>query len=329
MDTFKSFESLLPTINAQSFDEIALRLFRLQARENLIYKTYLEALHVVPEKIENPTNIPFLPISFFKHHSIKTGNWTEKGYFESSGTTGIQSSKHSVYSLDSYLKHAEQIFEKTFGALKDFHLLALLPSYLERGNSSLVAMIDHFIKKTGSVYSGFYLNNYEKLVSDVNQLKSSSKKVIVWGVTYALLDLADQFQPDWQDVLVFETGGMKGRRKELTREELHKLLQSKLNLDKVYSEYGMTELLSQAYTRGGNLFYPSHSLKIIVREITDPFRKGLINETGGINVIDLANIYSLAFIETEDLGKVDNQGNFEVLGRSDNSDVRGCNLLVE
>jgi phenylacetate-coenzyme A ligase PaaK-like adenylate-forming protein len=329
LDTFKSFESLLPVLNAKSFDEIALRLFRFQAEGNLVYKEYLSALGVNPQQVENIVDIPFMPIRFFKEHLLKTGNWEEKQYFESSGTTGSQTSRHAVYSLNAYLNHAEHIFEQHFGSLQDYHLLALLPSYLEKGNSSLVAMIDHFIKKTASAQSGFYLHNYQKLVEDVDQLRLSSKKVIVWGVTYALLDIAELHQPDWHDVLVFETGGMKGRRKEITREELHETLKTKLKLDKVYSEYGMTELLSQAYTKGGHLFYPSHTMKILVREITDPFRKGLINETGGINVIDLANIFSVGFIETEDLGKVDKSGNFEVLGRSDNSDVRGCNLLVE
>lgn len=329
MDTFKSFDLLLPSLNAQRFDEIALRLFRFQARENLIYKRYLEALRVNPDKVNGIEDIPFLPIRFFKEHALKTRKWAEKLFFESSGTTGTQTSRHAIYDMESYLSHAEQIFEKNFGSLTHYHLLALLPSYLEKGNSSLVAMIDHFIKKTDSVHSGFYLNNYEKLVEDVDRLKTSSKKVIVWGVTYALLDVADLYKPDWQDVMVFETGGMKGRRREITREELHQTLKANLKLDKIYSEYGMTELLSQAYTQGTHLFYPSHSMKIIIREITDPFRKGLIDETGIINVIDLANIYSMAFIETEDLGKVNKSGNFEVLGRSDNSDVRGCNLLVE
>lgn len=329
MNTIKSFEDLLPTVNAQTFDEIALALFRFQARENPVYATYLEALRVDAEKIKNVTEIPFLPIRFFKNHSLKTGFWKEEVHFSSSGTTGTQTSSHAVYNLTSYLIHAQQIFEQAFGSLQHYHLLALLPSYLERGQSSLVAMVDHFIKQTKSPKSGFYLNNYEQLVEDVGALKKAEKKVIVWGVTYALLDVAEKFSPAWQDVLVFETGGMKGRRKEITKEALHIRLKSALGIDKVYSEYGMTEMLSQAYTKGGNLFYPSHSMKIVIRDITDPLKKGLLCETGGINVIDLANFRSIAFIETEDLGKIDQNGCFEVLGRSDNSDIRGCNLLVE
>jgi hypothetical protein len=228
-----------------------------------------------------------------------------------------------------YCLYAQKIFEQVFGSLQQYHLLALLPSYLERGNSSLVAMIHHFIRQTGSESSGFYLHNQEQLVADLSRLKNSGKKVIVWGVTYALLDIAEKFAPNWKDVLVFETGGMKGRRKEITRDALHETLKNSLNIDKVYSEYGMTELLSQAYSAGGSLFYPAPSMKILIRDITDPLRKGLVHETGGINVIDLANYRTVAFIETEDLGKIHKNYHFEILGRSDTSDVRGCNLLVE
>lgn len=329
MDTIKSFELLLHQVNAQTFDEIALRLFRFQVQNNPVYGNFIKALRLNPNTINHVNDIPFLPIRFFKDHVLKTREWKEEVFFESSGTTGMLASRHAVYSVEEYCAHAQKIFEQTFGSLQQYHFLALLPSYLERGNSSLVAMIHHFIQQTGSESSGFYLHNQEQLVEDVNRLKNSGKKVIVWGVTYALLDIAEKFTPDWQDVLVFETGGMKGRRKEITREALHETLKNRLKIDKVYSEYGMTELLSQAYSKGGSLFYPASSMKIIIRDITDPLRKGLQHETGGINVIDLANYRTISFIETEDLGKIDENGHFEVLGRSDNSDVRGCNLLVE
>lgn len=329
MDTFKSFESLLPTVNAQTFDEIALRLFRFQAQKNEVYARYLQALRIKLDFVQEISQIPFLPIRFFKEHLLKTGSWQEEVFFESSGTTGTQSSRHMVFSLQQYVEQAAITFEGEFGSLTNFHLLALLPSYLEKSHSSLIAMVDYFIKRTESPDSGFYLHNQEQLVEDIVRLKKSERKVIVWGVTYALLDVAENFAPDWRDLLVFETGGMKGRRQEITREALHEKLKSKLKLDKVFSEYGMTELLSQAYTRGGNVFYPSKHMKIVIREITDPLRKGLLHETGGINVIDLANFRTIAFIETEDLGKIDENGHFEVLGRSDNSDIRGCNLLVE
>ncbi len=329
MDTVESFESVLPSVNVQTFDEIALQLFRFQARENEVYSNFLKALHIEAKNIISVAEIPFLPIQFFKNHAIKTGSWQEETVFTSSGTTGLHTSRHPVGSLQGYYLHAQQTFEKEFGSLKGFHLLALLPSYLERENSSLVAMIDHFIKQTYSPYSGFYLHNQQQLVEDVAKLKVSSRKIIVWGVPYALLEIAEKYTPDWSTCLVFETGGMKGKRKEITRDELHDLLKKAFQLNDIYSEYGMTELLSQAYTLGGNLFRPPPSMKIIVRDITDPMKKGLISESGGINVIDLANVRSIAFIETEDLGKVHKNGFFEILGRADNSDIRGCNLLVE
>lgn len=329
MDTFKSFELLLPFVNADTFDEIALRLFRFQSQANRLYARYLQALQVEPSSVSEISQIPFLPIRFFKEHLLKTGTWQEEAFFESSGTTGILTSRHAVFSLQRYVEEAAISFESEFGPLKNFHLLAILPSYLERSNSSLIAMIDYFIKRTESLHSAFYLHNQKQLVEDVAQLKKSNRTVIVWGVTYALLDIAENFSPDWHNVLVFETGGMKGKRQEITREQLHEKLKSSLKIDKVFSEYGMTELLSQAYTKGGNLFYPSKMMKIVIREVTDPFRKGLEKQTGGINVIDLANFRTISFIETEDLGKIDKNGNFEVIGRLDNSDIRGCNLLVE
>lgn len=329
MDTIKSFELLLHQVNAQTFDEIALRLFRFQAQNNPVYGNFLRALRLDPAMVSNVNAIPFLPIRFFKEHILKTGEWKEEVFFESSGTTGIQTSRHALFSVQEYCMHAQRVFEQAFGSLQQYHFLALLPSYLERGQSSLVAMIHHFIQQSGSEFSGFYLHNREQLVEDVNRLKNNGKKVIVWGVTYALLDIAEKFAPNWHGVLVFETGGMKGRRKEITREAMHETLKNRFNIDKVYSEYGMTELLSQAYSKGGSLFYPASSMKVLIREITDPLRKGLQHETGGINVIDLANYRTIAFIETEDLGKIGENGHFEVLGRSDNSDVRGCNLLVE
>jgi hypothetical protein len=329
LDTVESFESALPAVNVQTFTEIALQLFRLQARENDIYAHFLKALRTVPESITSIAEIPFLPIRFFKNHLIKTNAWREEAIFTSSGTTGLQTSRHAVYSKQHYCQHAQRIFENEFGPLKGYHLLALLPSYLERENSSLVTMIDHFIKETGSAYSGFYLHNQHQLVEDVKKLKAGSRKIIIWGVTYALLDIAEKYSPDWSSCLIFETGGMKGKRKEITREELHQQLKSAFQVHNIYSEYGMTELLSQAYTLGGNLFRPPPLMKILVRDITDPMRKGLISESGGINVIDLANIRSIAFLETEDLGKVHKNGFFEVLGRADNSEIRGCNLLVE
>ncbi len=328
MNNFKSFETQLYSINAESFDDIALQVFQYQAAHNPVYKEYIRSLGIKSDKIHTVTQIPFLPISFFKTTQVKTGDWTAEAIFSSSGTTGIQTSAHAIRSISFYLEHSVRCFENFFGNLSDYHVLALLPSYLERKDSSLVAMIDHFIKKSSSPASGFYLYNVEKLVADLEALRSTNRKAILWGVSFALLDLAEKFKLDLTHCLVFETGGMKGRRQELTRMELHETLCNSFSVDRIYSEYGMTELLSQAYTNGGALFSCSPWMKILGRDLSDPLEKGLHNENCGINVIDLANLHSVSFIETEDVGKVYENGTFEVLGRMDNSDVRGCNLLI-
>lgn len=329
MNTFKSFESILYDSNGQSFSDIALALFRFQAAHNKIYNQYIKNLSVKPETIDSVDNIPFLPISFFKGNVIRTGEWKPVRSFTSSGTTDSIVSTHDICDVNMYLENAKRCFERFFGDISGYHILALLPSYLERMDSSLVTMIDHLIKCTRSPYSGFYLHDKEKLVRDIEKLGGGGeKKIILWGVSFALMDLAEVYKPDLSHCVVIETGGMKGRRKEITRQELHAILTKGLNTATVYSEYGMTELLSQAYTKGGERFYCPFTLQVLAREVTDPFEKGIIAETGGLNVIDLANIHSVAFIETEDLGKVYPDGSFEVLGRMDNSDVRGCNLLV-
>lgn len=329
MDTFESFREQLYNDNELAFANIALKLFQYQATENTTYKAYLNNLGVSVHEIHAVEQIPFMPISFFKHHTIKTGEWRDEAVFSSSGTTGMQTSHHHIENLDFYLRHAERCFTQAFGSPSDYHFLALLPSYLERSDSSLVAMLQHFIDRSNSPYSGFYLHNTDKLLRDIESLRADGKKTVLWGVTFALLDLAEKMNPDLSHCLVFETGGMKGRRKEITRLELHEILKKGFNVSKVYSEYGMTELLSQAYSNGSDRFFTNPWMKIIGRDITDPLSKGLLDQTSGINVIDLGNIHSIAFIETEDLGKVYEDGSFEVLGRMDNSDVRGCNLLVE
>jgi hypothetical protein len=329
LDTFESFKSQLYTVNETTFQDIALQLFRFQASNNPLYKTFVQHLGINPQSVTDIIGIPFMPISFFKLHSIKTGAWQPEMEFYTSGTTAQQPGKHPIFSLKFYLDHAERCFQQAFGALGNYHFFALLPSYLERSGSSLVAMLDHFIKRSESEFSGFYLHQISQLLADIDKAKRAGRKVVLWGVSFALLDLAQTQKPDLAGCLVFETGGMKGRRKEVTRHELHSILKKGLNLDEIYSEYGMTELLSQAYTAGGERFFCPPWLKIIGRDLTDPLQKGLLGETSGINVIDLANWHSIAFIETEDLGKVYADGSFEVLGRIDNSDVRGCNLLVE
>ncbi len=329
MNTFKSFETQLYKVNDKSFEDIALSVFRFQAANNPVYGSYISNLRLNVDKIHTVSDIPFLPISFFKTKAIKTGEWASETIFGSSGTTGSATSAHHVADLQFYLRHAVRCFEYFFGSIRDYHFLALLPSYLERTNSSLVAMIDHFIKQSESAHSGFYLHDTEKLLWDLQQLKTGKKKVILWGVSFALLDLAEKQRPDLGHCIVFETGGMKGRRREITRDELHESLRDGLNARHIYSEYGMTEMLSQCYSKGEAQFYCPPWVRVIGRDTSDPFQKGLQNQTCGINVVDLANWHSISFIETEDIGKSFENGTFEVLGRLDNSEIRGCNLMVE
>ncbi|MBX2965995.1 MAG: acyl transferase [Cyclobacteriaceae bacterium] len=330
MEITKSFSSDLYTLNEADFEDIALAVFRLQAKNNAIYAAWLNGLGIDWMRVQAVADIPFLPISFFKSQVIKSGEWTESTLFKSSTTTGGVPGVHYVKDLQFYLYHSQKCFESFFGLVSNYHFLALLPSYLERGESSLIAMIDYFIKKSGSELSGFYLTNTDKLMRDIALArKDKSKKIILWGVTYALLDLAEGHTPDLSDCLVFETGGMKGRRKEMTRPELHEALKKGFGVEKIYSEYGMTELFSQAYTRGGETFYCSPWMRVFIRETGDPFVRLGSNKPGGINVIDLANIDTISFIETEDAGRLLADGGFEVHGRLDNTDIRGCNLMVE
>lgn len=316
-------------MNEQNATDIALKLFRFQAAHNPVYGNFISHLRINPAQVTSLNEIPFLPISFFKTHSLKTGMWVPETLFSSSGTTGVSASTHPVASLDFYLNHSEKCFTDSFGALSDYHIFALMPSYLERTGSSLIAMLENFIRKTASEYSGFYLYEHAQLARDLAAAKKYNKKIILWGVSFALLDFAEKFPIDLHGSIILETGGMKGRRKEMTRNELHEQLKTSFNVSTIHSEYGMTELLSQAYTRGEDRFYPPRWMKIMVRETTDPLEKGLISKAGGLNVIDFANVDSVCFIETEDAGKIHPDGSFEVLGRLDNSDVRGCNLMVE
>ena len=328
MQSFKSFDQVLYTANDSTFEDIALHLFYKQANENKVYRDFIGFLGIDPSSIHKLENIPFLPISFFKSHLIATGDFKPEIVFSSSGTTGLTTSRHGIRQLSFYLENAKRNFELFFGSLRNYHILALLPSYLEREGSSLIYMVDYFIKETQSDYSGFFLNDYQALLKRIKELKTGSRKVILLGVSFALLELAEKFEADLSHCLIMETGGMKGRRKEITREELHEFISAKLNVKLTYSEYGMTELMSQAYSLGNGLYKSPPWMKMMVRDINDPFKFEPWGKTGGINVIDLANQHSCAFIETQDLGKVDQNGSFEVLGRFDNSDIRGCNLLA-
>jgi hypothetical protein len=329
LQTFKSFETILYTVNEGSFENIALDLFRFQVARNKVYREFINHLGVDSESVKTLDEIPFLPISFFKTHMVLSGSALPDVVFTSSGTTGNLTSRHAVTDKAFYLLNTKKIFNEFFGPLSDYHILALLPSYLERDGSSLIAMADYFIRQSNSPHSGFYLHDVDALVSKINELKEGTRKIFLLGVSFALLDMAENHELEMSNNIVMETGGMKGRRAELTREELHAFLRQRFHTDRIHSEYGMTELLSQGYSLGRGIFKTPPWMKILIRDVNDPFARKENGQTGGMNVIDLANIHSCAFIETQDLGKVHENGSFEVLGRIDNTDARGCNLLVE
>lgn len=311
-------------INENNFDEIAWRLFRFQAGNNEVYQTYLSHLKVNLNKIQTIHQIPFLPIRFFKSHTIKTGEWRSQRVYQSSGTTETVRSSHHLWDESFYLQHASITFESQFGSLQGYHVLALLPNY-DTGHSSLVAMARHFVARSGSESSGFFLNDLDSLIALIRTLKNSDRKILLLGVSHALLDLVEKGPFSFPYLTVMETGGMKGRKEEITREELHQRLKDGLGVHQICSEYGMTELCSQAYSKANGIFECAPTMKVIIKEIADPF--SISSNTGIINVIDLANFHSCAFIETQDLGRVTDQG-FVVLGRADNSEARGCNLLI-
>ncbi len=329
MPKINVLKDLIFTVNDDvTFNRVALEVFRYQYQYNRVYQSYVNYLNRDAAKIEHYSQIPFLPIGFFKTHRVTSGNFTPEAVFTSSGTNGMSYSSHFVANIDLYEKSFIKGFNRFFGEISDYVILALLPSYLEREGSSLIYMAQKLIQLSGQVESGFYLNEYEQLSRLLLRLQSDNKKTVLLGVTYALLDLAEQFPMDFPDLIVMETGGMKGKRKEMVREELHGILTSGFGVKKIYSEYGMTELLSQAYSKGNGLFATPPWMKVLIRDTNDPFSFFNENKTGGVNVIDLANLYSCSFIETKDLGKLHPDGQFEILGRFDNSDVRGCNLLV-
>lgn len=311
----------------QEFQKLALEVFNYQFLNNLHYNSFCKHLKVRPSVVKKIEEIPFLPIEFFKTHEIKTGEFNAKEVFLSSGTTGVNQSKHFVKDLSLYEASYTEAFKQFYGNLEDYCVLGLLPSYLEREGSSLIYMVDDFIKRSENKKSGFFLNNHKDLIELLEKNRENRQKTILFGVSFALLDLAESYKLDLSEIVIMETGGMKGRRKELTRKELHKIYKESFNVSEVHSEYGMTELLSQAYSRGSGVFKTPSWMKVLIRDVNDPFTYLEENKTGGINVIDLANINSCSFISTQDLGKKAVDG-FEVLGRFDNSDLRGCNLLI-
>lgn len=321
--------------SAEAFKQYALEVFRYQASGNDVYKSYLVALKVDPDSIMELDQIPFLPIEFFKTHQIISGfpvpplTSHVSHLFTSSGTTGTIQSKHFVSDVSIYEKSYRKAFDYFYGPIEEYCLLALLPSYLERQGSSLVYMADDLIKKSKNPQSGFFLHQNNELIVLLKQLEQQKQKTILLGVTYALLDLAEKQQFNLKHTIIMETGGMKGKRKEMIREELHAVLSQGFGVNTIHSEYGMTELLSQAYSKGNGNFNCPPWMKVIIRDTNDPFSFLPPEKSGGINVIDLANINSCSFIATQDLGKKFSDNSFEVLGRFDNSDIRGCNLLVQ
>ena len=312
------------------FWEIAREVFNYQYNKNAVYQDFIKSLGKGHSKIKTLNEIPFLPVEFFRNHKIITGDLPVEMIFKSSGTTGVIAGKHFVNDLSLYEESFLKSFRLFYGEPQEFLIAALLPSYSEREGSSLIYMADNLIKRSLNTYSGFYKSNIEDLILAIKKAKAKNFKILLLGVSFALLDLAENQSPDLSGVIVMETGGMKGRRKEFTRQELHSILREKFNILSIHSEYGMTELLSQAYSKEDGIFYCPPWMKVMIRDLQDPFY--IYTEpgrTGGINIIDLANINSCSFIATSDLGKLHEDGGFEVLGRFDNSDVRGCNLLVE
>jgi hypothetical protein len=309
-----------------NFEEQALRLFQFQYAHNDLYKRFVDELQVDPQSIRSLQEIPFLPISFFKTHTVKTTAFDAAQIFESSGTTTSINSQHHVKEPNIYRHSFMQAFKLFYGDIKDWCILALLPAYLERSGSSLVVMADELIKQSGHAKSGFYLHNMNDLQKTLQDLEKAKQKTLLLGVTFALLDFAEQNPMPLPHCTIMETGGMKGRRKEMLREDVHAQLRKAFAVEKIHSEYGMTELLSQGYSKGDGIFNCPPWMKIVLREEDDPLQMTQ-NKRGLINVIDLANIYSCAFIATDDVGKTFADGSFEVLGRMDNSDVRGCSLL--
>jgi hypothetical protein len=325
LETFESFERLIYTVNEGNFDQIALRLFQFQALHNKVYAEYLDNLGIDPGVVKSTTQIPFLPITFFKSRDVRTGYWEEDIVFTSSGTTGSSPSRHPAR-RQFYLQNAVRCFEHFYGPPQGFVFLALLPGYLDRSGSSLIEMVAHFIN-LGEHNGGFFTRSDDELLLALNTAQNSDKRVVLWGVTHALLHLAEREKLSLKHTIVMETGGMKGTRNEITRLELQLLLSTRLGVPLIASEYGMTELMSQAYAEKDGIFGCPPWMKVVIRDPEDPLARLPDTRIGGINVIDLANIYSCAFVETQDLGRTVENDRFEVLGRLDNSDIRGCNLL--
>ena len=329
MPKIKSLKNKIFNIQGHDdFNEIAVEIFHFQYENNTVYKQFVDFLNINILEITHYSQIPFLPVELFKNHKIVSGDYNANEIFTSSGTTGVQTSKHYIADIELYEMSFLATFEMFFGAVNDYVILALLPSYLERTGSSLVYMANKLIDLSYFTESGFYLDEYEELSLLLQTLKKKKQKVLLLGVTYALLDLAEKYPIDYPELILMETGGMKGKRKEIIRNELHYKLKYAFGVSNIFSEYGMTELLSQAYSKGSGIFRTPPWMKILIRDVNDPLSLLPSGKTGGINIIDLVNVHSCSFIATQDLGKTNLNDSFEILGRFDSSDVRGCNLMV-
>lgn len=333
-DTLLHIRNEIFNVDSASFEALALEIFSFQYGENPVYQQFCKMLKISPGDVRTTENIPFLPIQFFKNKSIKSTRFEPALLFESSGTTGSVNSRHYVKDAGIYEESFLTAFTMFYGDISNYSIMGLLPSYQERGNSSLVYMVNELIRRSDSAQSGFYLNEDERLYKNIMKNEKLGKKTLLIGVTYALLDFTAKYPAKLRHTIVMETGGMKGRGKELTREEVHGLLKQRLGVNEVHSEYGMTELLSQAYSSRNGRFDTPPWMKVFVRAEDDPFDVNSAQSTqknfisGAINVIDLANLYSCAFIATDDVARLYPDGSFEVLGRMDNSDIRGCGLMI-
>ncbi len=316
-------------VHQKSFEKKALEVFKFQAEQCTVYKTFIKHLNISIKNVNTLEEIPFLPIQFFKSHKITANNNAATTTFLSSGTTGMSQSKHYVTDISYYENSYLSGFERFYGNIKDYTILALLPSYLEREGSSLIYMVEDLIKKSENINSGFYLHNHQELYQKLKEQEKNNQKTLLIGVSFALLDFIEKFPCHLKHTIIMETGGMKGKRKEMIREELHAKLKKGFGVQNIHSEYGMTELLSQAYFNNTQKFHCPPWMKVLIRDTEDALTLLPTEKSGGINVIDLANYNSCSFIATQDLGKVYKDGAFDVLGRFDTSDIRGCNLLIQ
>ncbi|MFQ3341885.1 MAG: hypothetical protein ACI9TK_001561 [Flavobacteriaceae bacterium] len=324
----KALHAFDKIVSPTQFEQNALELFKYQHKNNDVYRSYCDLINIAPSEVTEVHKIPFLPIQFFKSHEVSCLSKTPKKYFASSKTTGQKASRHYINDLNIYHKSFENGFNTFYGSIEDYVLLALLPSYLERADSSLVYMANHLIKQSKNQLSGFYLDEWDTLINIIQTLEKNGQKTILLGVTFALLTLIKTNTFNLKHTTIMETGGMKGMRKEWVREAIHASFKEGFGVQSIHSEYGMTELMSQAYSKGNGLFYCPPWMRVLSRSTEDPFELIQPGKTGALNIIDLANVDSCAFIATQDLGKTNKDGSFEVLGRFDYAEIRGCNLIV-